>query len=178
MLDLSVIRDEPRRVREAMRAKGHDNVDVVDTLLDVDESRRAKITALQEAQERSNTISRKIGTLKREGKEEEAQAAIEETGALKQRIKTLQSEVDALNEEQKTLLLEIPNLPHPSVPVGHTEAAQASRSTSARAPGCSGRSSTSFSTGQARPATRRCSRRSSLTQRAQRAPDSCPTRKT
>ena len=104
-----------------MRAKGHDTVDVVDHLLDVDESRRAKITALQEAQERSNTISRKIGTLKREGKEEEAQAAIEETGALKQRIKTLQDEVDALNEKQDALLLEIPNLPHPSVPVGQTE---------------------------------------------------------
>jgi seryl-tRNA synthetase len=121
MLDLHVIRDEPGRVREAMRAKGHDTVDVVDHLLDVDESRRAKITALQEAQERSNTISRKIGTLKREGKEEEAQAAIEETGALKQRIKTLQDEVDALNEKQDALLLEIPNLPHPSVPVGQTE---------------------------------------------------------
>jgi seryl-tRNA synthetase len=121
MLDLRVIRDEPGRVREAMRAKGHDDVDVVDQLLDVDESRRAKITALQEAQERSNTISREIGTLKREGKEEEAQAAIEETGALKQRIKTLQDEVDALNEKQEALLLEIPNLPHPSVPVGQSE---------------------------------------------------------
>jgi len=121
MLDLRVIRDEPDRVREALRAKGHDNVDVVDALLDVDETRRAKITALQEAQERSNTISRRIGTLKREGKEEEAQAAIDETGALKQRIKTLQGEVDALNEKQEALLLDIPNLPHPSVPVGQTE---------------------------------------------------------
>jgi seryl-tRNA synthetase len=122
MLDLRVIRQDPGRVQEAMRAKGHENVDVVDRLVEVDEARRAKITELQDAQERSNTVSRTIGALKREGKEEEAQAAIEETGTLKQRIKTLQGEVDALKDKQEALLLEIPNIPHPSVPVGHTEA--------------------------------------------------------
>jgi len=121
MLDLGTIRQHPGRVREAMRAKGLDDPERVDRLLDVDEQRRAKTTELQDAQERSNTISSEIGTLKREGKDEEAQALIDETGALKKRIKTLKDEVSALEEEQDALLLEIPNIPHPSVPVGATE---------------------------------------------------------
>jgi len=121
MLDLGTIRQHPGRVREAMRAKGLDDPELVDRLLDVDEQRRAKTTELQDAQERSNTISSEIGTLKREGKDEEAQALIDETGALKKRIKTLKDEVSALEEEQDALLLEIPNIPHPSVPVGATE---------------------------------------------------------
>jgi len=121
MLDLGTIRQHPGRVREAMRAKGLDDPERVDRLLDVDEQRRAKTTELQDAQERSNTISSKIGTLKREGKDEEAQTLIDETGALKKRIKTLKDEVSALEEEQDALLLEIPNIPHPSVPVGATE---------------------------------------------------------
>jgi seryl-tRNA synthetase len=121
MLDLETIRQDPDRVREAMRAKGLEDVDVVDRLADVDAARREKITALQDAQERSNTISRKIGTLKQEGEDEAAQALIDETGTLKERIKTLKDEVSALEDERDALLLEIPNLPHPSVPVGATE---------------------------------------------------------
>ena len=121
MLDLGTIRQQPHRVREAMRAKGLDDTELVDRLLRMDEKRRAKTTELQDAQERSNTISSQIGTLKREGKDDEAQALINETGALKERIKTLKDEVDALEDEQDALLLEVPNIPHPSVPVGTTE---------------------------------------------------------
>ncbi len=121
MLDLGTIRQQPHRVREAMRAKGLDDTELVDRLLQMDEKRRAKTTELQDAQERSNTISSQIGTLKREGKDDEAQALINETGALKERIKTLKDEVDALEDEQDALLLEVPNIPHPSVPVGTTE---------------------------------------------------------
>ena len=122
MLDLRFIRQHPDRVREAIRAKGLDDVDLVDRVLELDEERRTKITALQEAQERSNTISQSIGQLKREGKDEEAERRIQETGELKERIKTLKDEVSAVEDQQDRLLLDIPNVPHPSVPVGTSEA--------------------------------------------------------
>ena len=123
MLDLDLIRRAPDRVKEAMRAKGHaDDLGLVDQLLAIDEERRALQTELQEAQTRSNDVSRQIGRLKREGQDEAAQAAIDETGQLKARIKALREETRLAERKQERLLLDIPNLPHRSVPVGDTPA--------------------------------------------------------
>jgi len=121
MLDIDVIRSNPQRVREAIRAKGAGSPSLVDSLLDVDEERRAAITERQEAQARQNDLSAEIGRLKREGKEEAAQKHIEATSRLKERIQTLGEDVDEAQERQRELLLSIPNVPHPSVPVGETE---------------------------------------------------------
>lgn len=121
MLDIEAIRTDPRRVKEAIRAKGTGSPEIVDQLLDADEQRRSIITEMQEAQSRQNDISQEIGTLKREGKEEEAQERIEETSRLKEKIKTLEDQVRSAEQKREELLLEIPNLPHPSVPVGETE---------------------------------------------------------
>jgi seryl-tRNA synthetase len=121
MLDIDTIRNEPRRVKEAIRAKGAGTPEVVDRVLEVDETRRAAITEMQEAQERQNTVSREIGTLKREGKDDEAQQRIEETGRLKETIKTLETTVREAEEQRERLLLRIPNIPHRSVPVGQSE---------------------------------------------------------
>ncbi|WP_022834745.1 serine--tRNA ligase [Salisaeta longa] len=118
MLDLNAIREAPRRVKEAMRAKGLDQPELVDRLLELDEERRAAITELQDAQARSNEISSRIGALKREGKDEEAEAVIEETQQLKQRIKALEETAREKRTHTQRLLLKVPNIPHRSVPVG------------------------------------------------------------
>jgi len=121
MLDIERIRKEPQRIKEAIRAKGAGEPDVVDQLLEVDEERRAAITEMQETQEKQNKVSRSIGQLKREGKDEEAQEKIEETSRLKSRVKDLEETVREIKGKQQRLLLEIPNVPHRSVPVGSTE---------------------------------------------------------
>src|SRR5690606_36828965 len=58
----------------------------------------------------------------REGKKDEAQARIVETWRLKEQIEQLEDEARTVEADLDRLLLEIPNLPHPSVPVGHSEA--------------------------------------------------------
>ena len=121
MLDIERIREEPQRIKEAIRAKGTGSPEIVDRLLEVDEERRATITEMQNVQERQNEVSRSIGQLKREGKDDEAQEKIEETSRLKDRVKELEEKVRTVNEQQKRLLYEIPNVPHRSVPVGSTE---------------------------------------------------------
>jgi seryl-tRNA synthetase len=121
MLDIDTIRDTPQRVKEAIRAKGAGAPERVDALLEVDEERRATITTMQEKQARQNDLSSEIGRLKREGKDEAAQQRIDETTRLKEEIQELQDEVDAAEERQRSLLLQIPNVPHPSVPVGSDE---------------------------------------------------------
>ena len=121
MLDLDTVRNDPRRVKEAIRAKGTGSPALVDTLLEVDEERRAAITELQETQSRQNDLSQQIGTLKREGKDAEAEAIIEKTSQMKEDIKRLKEAVQEAEAEQEELVLELPNIPHPSVPVGEDE---------------------------------------------------------
>ena len=121
MLDLDTVRNDPRRVKEAIRAKGTGSPALVDTLLEVDEERRAAITELQETQSRQNDLSQQIGALKREGKDAEAEAIIEKTSQMKEDIKHLEEEVQEAEAEQEELVLELPNIPHPSVPVGEDE---------------------------------------------------------
>lgn len=120
MLDVQLIRDEPARVREAMRNKGFRETDVVDRVLALDARRRELLTELQEAQNRSNSVSREIGVLMQQGRRDEAQQRIAETGELKTRIKELEEVARDVEADQERLLLEIPNVPHPSVPVGHS----------------------------------------------------------
>jgi len=128
MLDIDAIRSDPQRVKEAIRAKYAGSpdeidtfVDVVDELVAVDEERRSHITEMQDKQARQNDLSQEIGALKREGKDEAAQEYIEETSRLKEEIDALDEQVEATKEKQRELLLKLPNVPHPSVPVGATE---------------------------------------------------------
>ncbi len=122
MLDITLLRNHPERVRDGMRAKGHTDVEVVGRLVEIDRERRALVTELQEAQARSNELSSEIGPLMQAGKKEEAQQYIDESGRPKARIKSLQEDADAAKARQQALLLETPNVPHPSVPVGATPA--------------------------------------------------------
>ena len=121
MLDIDTVRNDPQRVKEAIRAKDTGSPDMVDELLEVDEARRSAITKKEDAQARKNDLSSEIGALKREGKDEEAQKRIDETGRLKDKIDALKDEVEEAETKQRELLLKIPNVPHPSVPVGATE---------------------------------------------------------
>ena len=120
MLDIQVIRDAPERVKQAMQDKGMGDPATVDQVLELDVARRDALTKLQEAQARSNTVSKEIGQLMREGKKNEAQARIEESGDLKAKIKLLEDEARQAEERLDALLLDVPNLPHESVPVGAT----------------------------------------------------------
>jgi len=128
MLDIDALRSDPQRVKEAIRAKYAGSpdeidalVDAVDELLAVDEERRSRITEMQEKQARQNDLSSEIGALKREGKDEEAERRIEKTSRLKDEIDALEDQVEATETKQRELLLKLPNVPHPSVPVGATE---------------------------------------------------------
>ncbi|MDQ7039855.1 MAG: serine--tRNA ligase [Rhodothermus sp.] len=119
MLDLHRIRQEPERVREAIRTKGIGDPALVDRVLSLDAEHRQTLTELQASRHRLNTLARQIGQLMREGRREEAQTLIEENGQLKAHLKTLETRQRELREQLEALLLELPNIPHPSVPVGH-----------------------------------------------------------
>lgn len=121
MLDINFIREHRDQVEKAIKDKGEDDISVVERVLAADEKWRANVHKADTLRSESNTKSSKIGQLMSQGKKEEAQAIIQETSAMKEEIKELDEEVKQLRDERDQLLFKIPNVPHPSVPVGATE---------------------------------------------------------
>ena len=121
MIPRQFLREQPETVREALAARGNDDVDL-DRLLAVDEEWRDLKARGDDLRRQRNEVSSRIGELKQEGKEEEAQAAIEESGELKEEIAAVEERADELEAELEQGLLEIPQIPDGSVPVGDDEA--------------------------------------------------------
>lgn len=121
MLDINFIRENQKKVEEAIVNKGEDDTSIVKKVLSIDEEWRSKVHEGDQLRAESNTKAKEIGKLMGQGKKEEAQAIIKETSEMKETIKKLEEEVRELSEERENLLLKIPNIPHPSVPVGASE---------------------------------------------------------
>jgi seryl-tRNA synthetase len=120
MLDIQRLRDNPDLVRQAILNKGGRDTSIVDAVLDLDQRRREALTQLQEKQNRSNTVSKEIGEMMRSGRKDEAQPLIQESSTLKEDVRKLQDEADEVQAQLDTRMLDIPNIPHESVPVGRT----------------------------------------------------------
>jgi seryl-tRNA synthetase len=121
MLDIRFIRDKPDFVRERIATRGGDDAAKIDELLKVDAERRKAETELQQLQSERNRLSKEIGAKKSRG---------EGTKDLETEVKKVGGKIDDLNqrsasfdEQQKNLFLEIPNLPHESVPIGRDPSA-------------------------------------------------------
>ena len=122
MLDLDLIRDDPARVRASMEAKRIGDPGAVDRTLDADRERREAVTALQALREEQGAISRQIGPLMKAGKRDEAAPLIERSNEIKESVKAQEETVRDLDHRLRSLLLEIPNVIHESVPVGGEDA--------------------------------------------------------
>ncbi len=113
MLDIQFIRDNPEVVAEKSKQKGYD-VDVA-KLLELDEQRRTRLTAVEELRARRNVLSDSL----KAGKPSPEQIA--EGKQLKDEIAAIEQELGPLEEQYLTLLKSIPNMPLDMVPVGSTE---------------------------------------------------------
>ncbi len=120
MLDPTLLRDHPEDVRRGVRAKRIEGAEAaLDELLLADEEHRLLRQELEAKQARRNADSKRIGELKRNG--EDASALIRSMGELSSEVKRLEERERALRERIDRLHLEIPNLPHQSVPLGESE---------------------------------------------------------
>ena len=116
MLDIRLIREKPDFVRDRLATRGGGDEAKIAEVLRVDAERRKIETQLQRLQADRNRLSKEIG-LKRSRNEpsEELEAQVRKIG---DEIGDLTQRVSAFDEEQRNLLLETPNLPHESVPIG------------------------------------------------------------
>lgn len=118
MLDIKLIRQNPEIVRDALARRGEDDA-VLDEVLAADEERRKLIYEVEQLKKRRNEVSDDIARMKKDGRD--ASAAILEMREVSAKIKEMDDAVRALDEKLTALLLAIPNIPHPSVPVGKDE---------------------------------------------------------
>ncbi|WP_323173031.1 serine--tRNA ligase [Natrialba sp. PRR66] len=119
MIDRTLLREQPETVREALDHRG-DDIDL-DNLIDLDERWRELKARGDKLRHERNEITDRIGELVADGKDEEREAAIEESKELKAEIETVEAEATELRDELDEQLLEIPQLPHESVPIGDDE---------------------------------------------------------
>jgi seryl-tRNA synthetase len=117
MFDLKFIRENKDIVRNAIQNK-NESLNL-DELLKLDERRRKIISEVEELKHRKNLFNQKIALLKKEKKD--SQEEIEKTKEISQQISSLDNSLKDLEEEIEKLLLRVPNIPHPSVPVGFDE---------------------------------------------------------
>ena len=116
MLDIRLIREKPDFVRERLATRGGDDAAKIDEVLRIDAERRKAETELQRLQSERNRLSKEIGvrrSLKEPSKELEA-----EVRDIGEQIAGLTQRANTFDDTQRNLLLEIPNLPHESVPLG------------------------------------------------------------
>ncbi|WP_026975894.1 serine--tRNA ligase [Alicyclobacillus contaminans] len=118
MLDLKAIRQEPDRFRRGLARKRH-NPALIDELLKVDEAWRSALVEVERLKAERNRASEAIARKKKQG--EDAAADIAEMRAVSEKIKELEEQVRQLDEQVQSQLLELPNIPHDSVPDGEDD---------------------------------------------------------
>jgi seryl-tRNA synthetase len=118
MLDLNFVRDNLPRVEEMLRQRGADPAAVLKDFGDVDTQRRQAITEAETMKAQRNKASEDIAKLKKSG--QNASAAIAETKDLREQIQTREKTAADLDARLQEILSGIPNMPHASVPSGHS----------------------------------------------------------
>ncbi len=119
MLDIKLIRDNPDKVKVAMRSRNKDMDALVDEVLAIDVKRRELMTATDDMKREQNTASRDIPRIKKEGGD--IGVIMTKMNKIKESIKNNDATLAELESKQQLIMFEFPNLPHESVPVGKDE---------------------------------------------------------
>jgi seryl-tRNA synthetase len=118
MLDLGFVRENLALISEKLRQRGMDPEAVLRDFGAVDSQRRQVITELEQLKAQRNRASEEVARKKKAG--EDASPLIEQTKDLRVRIERLEKDAAEKDARLNDLLAGVPNLPHPSVPVGHS----------------------------------------------------------
>ena len=118
MLDLNFVRENLPLVEEKLCQRGLDPASVLKDFRDADTRRRQAITEAETSKAQRNKASEEIAKLKKSG--QDATAAMAQTKELRERISELEKTATDLDARLRDILVGIPNLPHASVPVGHS----------------------------------------------------------
>ncbi len=120
MLEINLLRSDRNRVVKALQKRNLpiEKLELVDQVVSKDDLRKSLQTELDQLLNQVNEASKEIGRMFKEGKQDRANELRNMVNETKQRSKQLEEEMTAVKEEIAQLLLDIPNIPHESVPPG------------------------------------------------------------
>ena len=118
MLDLNFVRENLPLVEEKLRQRGMDPAAVLKNFSGLDELRRSSISSLEFVKAERNRVSEEIGKLKKSGQDASAQMALAKE--LRGKIPYLEQTAKKSDASLRDILVGIPNLPHATVPIGHS----------------------------------------------------------
>jgi seryl-tRNA synthetase len=119
MLTINLIREKKEFIIERLKVKNFKAEEIINRILALDSSRREIQSKTDAMQGDLNRISKEIGILMKDGKRDEAEAAKEKTYSLKEEIKSLTDKLIPIDNELRSEIIRLPNLPHGSVPQGY-----------------------------------------------------------
>ncbi|MGB6083886.1 serine--tRNA ligase [Moheibacter sp.] len=118
MLVVSAIQENKEKVIEGLKKRNFKQLELVDEVLNTDELRRKTQFELDSVLAESNKLSKEIGQLFQQGKADEANQLKEKTAQQKVQVKELQDLLSEYEESLKSMLYQIPNIPHSKVVAG------------------------------------------------------------
>ena len=121
MLTLKFIQENKDHVIERLKVKNFQAEEIVDEILELDQSRRSTQSNMDNNQAELNKMSKEIGMLFKSGKVDEANQLKEKNTELKDNVKSQNEELVSIENKLNELLVLLPNIPHESVPNGKGE---------------------------------------------------------
>lgn len=119
MLQVAAILENREKYIEGLLKRGIQNASALfDEVIDLDAERKKTQQTLDELKSRQNQLAKEIGLLFKQGKQSEANDAKVETTSLKEESKIVAEQLANIESQLKSLLYNLPNIPHVSVPPG------------------------------------------------------------
>ncbi len=122
MLLINYIRDNKAHVVKQLAIKNFDATIIVDEVIELDNLRKKSQKELDDNLAESNKLAKEIGNLYKTGQREKAEEAKSQTAELKVTTKKLEELLDTTVKNLNSKLIELPNVPHNSVPAGNSDA--------------------------------------------------------
>ena len=122
MLTIPYIRENREHILQGLKIKNFRNPELIDQIIELDNERRSIQVKTNDLQAEMNRLSKEIGLLFKSGETEKANQVKQLTSDLKKKLENLEQQLQEANSQGMELLVQVPNIPHPSVPAGKSEA--------------------------------------------------------
>ncbi|MGL4370727.1 MAG: serine--tRNA ligase, partial [Spirochaetota bacterium] len=119
MIDPKIVRENPELIRTTLTLRKMEKAVDFDRLVGIDETKRALSAEAEALREKRNRSSKEIGEKKKKG--ENADDMMKDVQGINDRIKQIEADTAALEDEYNEMILSVPNILHESVPAGADE---------------------------------------------------------
>lgn len=118
MIPLTTIRENPENVIARLAIKNIDARSIVEQVVTLDDLRKETQRGMDDLLAQTNILAREIGNLFKAGKKDEADQLKQQNTDLKEKAKMLELKLEETQQKLQSVLVQLPNIPHASVPAG------------------------------------------------------------